>query len=333
MFILTVSDAQSIFVLQNIKSIDYSCLKIMRSPQVWQVTLILTLGILSVSSTAIFIRLALEASGQLGLEFSLFLAASRLIIASIVLLPAWRTVIKNEVSLKAYYYAIGAGFSLAFHFVFWITSLSFTSIAASTTLVTTNPIWVALLSWFWFKEKLKKITILGIFIALLGGIFIALGGNDINNSYSQPLLGNILALMGALFVSFYLIFGKIAQQEGLKISSYSVIVYTMAAILLFPLPFFFGTGYTHYPNNVYVYVVLMAIFSQLIGHTSINWSVRYVSPTLITLGILFEPIGASFFGFLIFQEIPSILVLIGAIIILVGVIIAVISSQDKEKSA
>ncbi|MDJ0601512.1 MAG: DMT family transporter [Crocosphaera sp.] len=305
----------------------------MRSPPLWHVTLILIIGILSVSSTAIFIRLALQASGKLGLEFSLFLAASRLIIASIVFLPAWKTVVKNKASSKAYYYAIAAGFSLAFHFVCWITSLSFTSIAASTTLVTTTPIWVALLSWLWLKENLKKVTIFGIIIALLGGILIALGGNDTNSAYSQPMLGNMLALMGAWFVSLYLILGKISQQQGLKISSYSVVVYTTAAIILFPLPLIFGSGYTNYPNSVYFYVLLMAIFSQLIGHTSINWSVRWLSPTLVTLAILFEPIGSSFLGFIIFQEIPSILVLIGAIIILVGVIIAVISSQDKDKLA
>ncbi len=317
-------------MLQNIKFTYHDCLKSMRSPKLWQVTLILTIGVFSFSSTAIFIRLALQASGKLGLEFSLFLAASRLIIASIVLLPAWQTVVKNQGSPKAYYYAIGAGFSLGFHFVCWITSLSFTSIAASTTLVTTNPIWVSILSWFWFKEKLKKVTILGIIIALLGGIFIALGGNDTNSSYSQPILGNILALMGAWFVSLYLILGKLSQQQGLTISSYSVIVYTTAAILLFPLPFMFGSGYTNYPKPVYFYVLLMAIFSQLIGHTTLNWSVRFLSPTLVTLAILFEPIGASFLGLILFQEIPSILVLIGAIIILFGVIIAVISSQDKD---
>ena len=302
----------------------------MRSPQLWQVSLILTIGILSVSSTAIFIRLALQASEKLGLEFSLFLAASRLIIASLVLLPAWQKVVTNKVTIKAYYYAIAAGFSLSLHFVCWITSLSFTSITASTTLVTTNPIWVAILSWFWFKEKPKKLTILGIIIALVGGILIAWGGSDSNNSYSSPMLGNTLALMGAFFVSFYLIFGKIAQQQGLKISSYSVIVYTTAAMLLFPLPFIFGDAYTNYPNSVYLYVILMAIFSQLIGHTSINWSVRWLSPTLVTLAILFEPIGASFLGFVLFQEIPSILVLIGAVIILIGVIIAVISSQVQS---
>ena len=304
----------------------------MRSPYFWQVCLILLIGVFSVSSTAIFIRLALEAAGNLGLEFSLFLSASRLIIASIFLVPVWRNTFKNKVNYSAYYYAIGAGVCLALHFVVWITSLSFTSIAASTTLVTTHPIWVAILSWIWFQEKPKIMTFLGIIIAFLGGVLIALGGGQETTSYSQPFLGNILALMGGLLVSFYLILGREAQKQGLKISSYSVIVYTTAALLLFPTPFIFGSGYTHYPKPVYLYVLLMAIFSQLIGHTSINWSLRWLSTPLVTLAILFEPIGSSILGFLLFKEIPSIFVFIGAIFILVGVIFAIVSFQDNHRS-
>ncbi|MGK7941652.1 MAG: DMT family transporter [Crocosphaera sp.] len=304
----------------------------MRSPYFWQVCLVLIIGVFSVSSTAIFIRLALEAAGKLGLEFSLFLSASRLIIASLFLVPVWPSTLKNKVNNSAYYYAIGAGICLGFHFVLWITSLSFTSIAASTTLVTTHPIWVAILSWIFFHEKPQKMTLLGIIIAFLGGIFIAVSGGQETTSYSQPFLGNTLALMGGLLVSFYLILGREAQNQGLKISSYSVIVYTTAALLLFPTPFIFGSGYTHYPQSVYLYVLLMAIFSQLIGHTSINWSLRWLSTPLVTLAILFEPVGSSILGFFLFQEVPSIFVFIGAIFILIGVILAVISSQDKHKS-
>ncbi|MDJ0511485.1 MAG: DMT family transporter [Crocosphaera sp.] len=305
----------------------------MRSPYFWQVSLVLIMGVFSVSSTAIFIRLALEAAGELGLEFSLFLSASRLIIASLFLVPVWPKTLKNKVNSSAYYYAIGAGVCLAFHFVFWITSLSFTSIAASTTLVTTHPIWVAIMSWIFFQERPQKITLLGITVAFLGGVLIALGGGQEINSYSQPLLGNSLALMGGVLVSFYLILGREAQKQGLQISSYSAIVYTTAALLLFPTPFIFGSGYNNYPQPVYLYVLLMAIFSQLIGHTSINWSLRWLSTPLVTLAILFEPVGSSILGFLIFQEVPSIFVFIGAFFILVGVILAVISSQDKNKSA
>lgn len=305
----------------------------MRSPQSWQVNLILITGVLSVSTTAIWIRLALDAAGQWGIEFSLFLAASRLIIASCFLLPAWRNFTQTKVSFRTYGYALGAGISLAFHFAFWITSLSFTSIAASTTLVTTNPVWVAILSWLWFKEKPTTLTSLGIIIALGGSILIALGNIDGSGVGNNPMLGNILALLGAWMVSLYLILGKEAQQQGLTVSNYIVIVYTTAALLLFPLPFILGSGYTQYPQPVYLYVLLMAIFSQLIGHTSINWSVRWISPTLVTLAILFEPIGSSFLGFLVFKEVPSLALISGAIILLLGVTLAIIGSQKRDKSA
>ena len=291
-------------------------------PKSWQVGIILTIGILAVSTSAIFIRLAMEAAGKQGVDFSLFLAASRLSLASLILLPTWRKIKTTNVNLKAYYYAIAAGVCLAVHFATWISSLAFTSIAASTTIVTTNPIWVALLSWFCFRERLSRRTIVGILIALVGAILIALGDGNTESSYNNPLLGNSLALIGSWMVSFYLLLGSQAQKQGLSISNYIAIVYTTAAIALLPLPLVFGNGYLGYPDRVYVYGLLMAIFPQLIGHTSFNWSLRWISPTFITLGILFEPIVASFLGLIIFAEMPSIFVLVGGSIVLSGVAIA-----------
>ncbi len=291
-------------------------------PKSWQVGIILTIGVLAVSTSAIFIRLAMEAAGKQGVDFSLFLAASRLSLASLILLPTWRKIKTTNVNLKAYYYAIAAGVCLAVHFATWISSLAFTSIAASTTIVTTNPIWVALLSWFCFRERLSRRTIVGILIALVGAILIALGDGNTESSYNNPLLGNSLALIGSWMVSFYLLLGSQAQKQGLSISNYIAIVYTTAAIALLPLPLVFGDGYLGYPDRVYVYILLMAIFPQLIGHTSFNWSLRWISPTFITLGILFEPIVASLLGLIIFAEMPSIFVLVGGSIVLSGVAIA-----------
>jgi drug/metabolite transporter (DMT)-like permease len=128
--------------------------------------------------------------------------------------------------------------------------------------------------------------------------------------------------------SFYFLFGTQSQKLGLNISSYIAIAYTTAALILLPLPLLFGSSYFGYPNLVYIYVLLMAIVSQLIGHTSFNWAVKYVSPTLVSLTILFEPIGASLLGFFLFQEIPSYSVLTGGVILLVGVGIAVLGIRD-----
>lgn len=285
----------------------------------WQVGLILIVGVMAVSSAAIFIRLCQQVSGLNGVGFSLFIAASRLIITSIILLPAWDNLRQEKCEKKAYYYALSAGVCLAFHFACWITSLSYTSIAISTTLVTTNPLWVTIISWFWFKEKISKITLFGIIIALIGGVFIANQELNITGINSNPLLGNSLALMGAFFASLYLMLGRESQKFGLTINSYIVIAYTTAALTLLPLPFLFNFSYFGQPNLVYFYLILMAIIPQLIGHTSVNFAVKFISPTLVSLAILFEPVGSSFLAWLLFNENISKGVLRGALMLLFGV--------------
>ena len=301
-------------------------MRIFKQPLKWQVGLVLVTGVFAVSTAAIFIRLALEAHATAGISkvgFSLFLAASRLAIASLLLLPAWRNLRATQLNSEALRYAIAAGVCLALHFATWITSLSFTSITASTTLVTTNPVWVAILSWFWFKEKLTKLTILGIGVAFIGTILIALGDQAGVSVASNPLLGNFLALVGAFMVSLYLLLGREAQRRGLGIGSYVAVAYSAGALVLLPLPLLFGSNYVGYPLAVYLYILLMAVAAQVIGHTSINWAIRWISPTFVTLVILFEPVSSSFFGYLIFNELPGLLVLIGAVVLLGGVAIAI----------
>lgn len=129
--------------------------------------------------------------------------------------------------------------------------------------------------------------------------------------------------------SLYFLLGREAQRRGLGIGSYVVVAYSTGALVLLPLPFLFGSTYVGYPVTVYFYILLMAIASQVLGHTSLNWAVRWISPTLVTLGILFEPVSSSLLGFLIFQEVPGWLVLLGAIVLLIGVALAVLGAREK----
>jgi len=298
-------------------------MKILKQPLPWQVGLVLVAGVFAVSTAAIFIRLAIASAGVRGVEFSLFLSASRLAIASLLLLPAWRNLKPSQLSPGALRYAAAAGICLAVHFATWITSLSFTSIAASTTLVTTNPVWVALLCWLWFKEKLTRLTLLGIGVAFVGGVLIALGDTGAVSAGNNPPLGNFLALVGAWMASLYFLLGREAQRRGLGIGSYVVVAYSTGALVLLPLPLIVGSNYVGYPVAVYAYILLMAVLSQVVGHTTLNWAVRWISPTLVTLAILFEPVGSSFLGYLIFNEVPGLLVLVGAGVLLSGVAIAI----------
>lgn len=262
--------------------------------------------------------------------FSLVIAAMRLSIAAILLVPTWRTV--SIPSKNALWFAIAAGLSLAVHFATWISSLLYTSIAASTTLVTTNPIWVMLLSWLWLKEKPTRATFFGFVVAFVGGILI--GFDQTSSDGRNPMLGNGLAIVGAWAASLYILFGRAAQQRGFTIGNYVAIVYSVAAIALLPLPFLAGASYFGYPIPTYVYIALMALLPQLVGHTSFNWAVRYLPPTLVTLVILLEPVGSTVFASILFREIPSDRVLMGAVILLVGVAIAIVgNSRDQSKSS
>lgn len=293
-----------------------------RPPQAY---LILAIGVLAISTAAIWIRLATSAANDSSVGFSLTLAASRSLLAALMLVPVWGDRPWRH-GTPALARAVAAGVCFAVHIAAWIASLSYTSIAASTTLVTTNPLWVALLSWWWFGEKPTKRTIVGIFIALVGGIFVARGGQT-GGSGSNPLLGDGLALLGAITFSLYLLLGREAQRRGLSLGEYSAIAYSVGALLLLPLPWLFGSGYANYPASVYGCMLMLALFSQLVGHTSINWAVRSISPTLVTLIILLEPLGATLLGYLVFAEVPGLEVAIGAVLLLAGVALAAIAQR------
>lgn len=291
---------------------------------------VLFLGVLAISTSSILIRLTTVSAEQSGVGFSLMIAASRLILASLLLAPGWSKMEWKSLGAGACQYAVGAGVCLALHFATWTTSLSYTSIAASTTLVTTNPIWMAIISWLWFREKLTRLTWVGIIVALSGGVIIALGDLSNPTRGSQPLLGNFLALLGAWVICGYFLLGKEAQKRHLNLRSYITIAYTVAALLLLPLPWFWGIGYGNYPAQVYGYLLLMALLPQLVGHTSLNWAVRWIAPTFVTLFVLFEPVAASGLAYLILGEIPGQIIILGAMIVLMGVALAVAGSRKSE---
>lgn len=98
-------------------------------------------------------------------------------------------------------------------------------------------------------------------------------------------------------------------------------------MILLPLPYLVDGKYTIYPPSVYLCLLLMGLVPQLIGHTSFNWAIGRISPTLVTLAVLFEPIGSSILGFLLFKEVPSLAVVLGGVVILSGVAVAVLGSR------
>ncbi|HEY90360.1 MAG TPA: DMT family transporter [Dehalococcoidia bacterium] len=274
---------------------------------------VLVVGVISVSFAAIFIRLA-DAP-------PLVIAAYRLCLASLVVVPAaWirsrkelQNLTRREVIL-----ALLSGAFLALHFGLWIASLSYTSVASSVVLVTANPVFVSIASYLLFRERLGKQVIAGIVVCLAGAVLIGYGNWQLG---PQQLLGGVLALLGALAVAGYLLIGRRLRQN-ISILSYAALTYSSAALLLLAAALVAGYSLFGYSPTTYGMMVLLAVVPQLLGHTSLNWSLRFVSATLVTIAVLGEPVLATAFAFAILDEAPTITEIIGGTLILAGIFVA-----------
>jgi drug/metabolite transporter (DMT)-like permease len=288
-------------------------------PTTSQLTLVLSAGILAVSLSAIFIRLA-DAPGVV-------VALYRMLLASLLLAPlSARALRKTPLSARTFRYAGLAGVFLGLHFATWITSLSYTTVAASTTLVATTPIWVALFAWIFLKLPPPFTVLLGVLLAVLGAALIGFGDLD-SDAGSAPLIGYALALAGAVSAAAYLLLGRSAQRQGLGLQAYIGVAYGVAAVVLLPLPLLFGLSYTAYSAATFGWILGLALVPQLIGHTAYNYAMKHLDPTLVATAILLEPVGASLLALAIFGEVPTWLTLIGALILLSGVAITTRNSR------
>ncbi len=272
---------------------------------------VIFIGMVSVGLAAIFIRLCNAPP--------LVIATYRMGLSAIFIAPLFFILERDKLKCldfkKDVLPFVLLGGLLAVHFVLWISSLSYTTVLASTVLVTTNPIFVAGFSFFLFKESTKKGTIIGIIIAFVGGVVIALSAKNIGLSNNY---GNFLALMGAIAVSFYLIIGKKVRKK-FNLITYIFFVYSSAAAILIAISILTRQNLFYYPKETYLYFFLLAFIPQIIGHTAFNWALKYFSASFVAVTILGEPVFATFFAMIILHETPIFIEFIGGALILLGV--------------
>ncbi len=271
---------------------------------------ILISGILAISTGAVFVRIA-DAP-------SLVIAAYRVGIASLLLVPiaCWKA--RNalrSLSLKDLKIAFLAGTFLAIHFATWISSLKYTTISNSVVLVSTSPLWVAVLAPLVIKEKIRRITLLSILLSVVGCVIIGSGDFAIGG---KALLGDFLALIGGLCAAGYLILGK-ALRHRLSLLVYISLCYGSAALVLWFVVLVMGLQVSGFSGQTLSAIWAMALISQIIGHSCYNWALRYCSTTLVALSFLGEPVGATILAFFLFHEELTMAKTIGGLLILLGI--------------
>lgn len=277
--------------------------------------LVLIVGVLAISTSAILIRLAQDDAP------SIVIAAGRLTVATLVIAP-W-TLYRRQSELKglpraSWSAAVFSGIMLGLHFAAYITALEYTSIAAATVLATSTPIWVTVASPFLLGERLTSQLRAGIAMAVVGSVVIAL---DDTTGSSRPLLGNLLALSSGITGAVYYMIGRRLRQR-LSLFSYTSIVYGCAAITLIVMATIAGYKLWGYGATTVLLFALMAIFPQLLGHSSFNYALAFLPAAYVSVATISEPLGASLLGLLVFGELPGWLTVLGGALLLGGILMA-----------
>lgn len=287
----------------------------------------LILGMLAVSSAAILIRFAQEEAIP-----SMVIALGRLGTATLLLTPFALWQYQDELKRltgRDFGLCLLAGVFLGGHFAAWITSLEYTSVVASVVLVTTNPLFVALLSFPLLGERVQRQVVIGIVIAFIGSVIVA-ASDDAGTAptRSEPLLGNGLAILGAVAVAVYLIIGRRVRGK-LSLIPYIWVVYGTAALLLLPVILGTEQPLTGYSSLGYLSIVALGVFPQLIGHSSFNYALGHFPAAYVSLMVLAEPIGSAILAIVILREMPTVIALLGSLVILVGVVYANFPQQKR----
>lgn len=269
------------------------------------------IGVCAVSTASVIIRLS-DAP-------ALVISAYRLFFATVILLPLF--FMRNGVqelrtlSSEARLVLVGVGVILAVHFGTWITSLKLTSVASSVILVNAAPIFVALLSYLCFKESISKRSWIGAVVAFIGTATISLA--DLGSG-QDSVVGDLLALCGALMLSLYLIAGRRIRQN-LGLFAYVTPVYAVSAIVLMLGCIVAKIPLVPYdPREILIFLAL-AVVPMLFGHTVYNWALKYVKAPVVAVSLLGEPVGAIILAGVFLHEVPGYVVAFGGVLTLLGI--------------
>lgn len=280
------------------------------------------IGVISVSTSAILVKLVAADSGVI--------AFYRMLFSVLLMAPTFLIYYRKEVfdiEKKDWVFSIISGIFLAFHFILWFESLRYTSVASSTVLVTLQPLFAIVGTFVFFKEPIAFKTVFSGIVAIAGSILISWGDFKVGG---LAFYGDMLALIACSLVTGYMLFGQEVRKR-VSLTTYTIVVYTASTITLFVYILIKGESFGPYPTMDWIWFLLLAIIPNLLGHNLFNWALKWVSANVISIAILFEPVGASILAYFIFNEHLVSTQVVGGIIVIIGITLFVIDESKIKK--
>jgi drug/metabolite transporter (DMT)-like permease len=282
----------------------------------------LIVGVMAVSASAIFVKFSSAPSGVI--------AFYRLLFSVLFMLPIFLMKYVKElllISKRDWLFATLAGVFLAFHFILWFESLNYTSVASSTVLVTLQPLFAFIGTYLFFKERFSLKAMVCALLAIIGSVIISFGDFRISGT---ALFGDILALLACALVTAYLMFGQ-SVRKRLSLITYTFVVYSISSIVLFLYVLIAGESLYPYPKSEWVNFILLALIPTLLGHSLFNWAVKWISTSIISMAILFEPVGATILAYYLLSEKVLLTQLLGGSIVIVSISLFLLNERRVKQ--
>lgn len=283
--------------------------------------LVIGLGILGISFGSLFTRLA--AAPPLVIAFYR-MSFTAVLLAPLALSRAGRAELAG-LNRREILVAAASGLFLAMHFFAWIYSLSYTSVASSTVLVTMQPLFVVSGAWIFLREKVPAKSLGYGLLAIFGSILIGFSDFRIGGT---ALWGDFLALAGAMFIAGYMLIGR-RLRARLSLFPYIFLVYGVSALALLILALIFASPLYPYPVSTWLCFLALAVVPTIFGHTLFNWVLGYLKAAVVSVAFLGEPVGATILALLFLGEVPALLQIVGGIVIISGVYLFMAASSRE----
>jgi len=290
-----------------------------------RITISLVIGLITFGFAAIMVRLA---DGD-----PLAIVMVRTVGAVLVLLPfyAFRKIKPSQtLTRKEKALFLLAGVCLGLHFLLWTASLSYTTVASASVLVCIHPILMIVAERVLHKVKFGWGVWLGVILSFVGSALLGLSDQQ-STTASHPLLGNLMAFSAAVVVVIYILLGQQLRKKTDWLE-YVFPVYAWSALVCVVL-FLASGAELKGTNEFWIFSLALALGPQLLGHGAMNYAVKYVQPTLLSMSILVEPILATIVAMILFSEIPTTGSFLAMALIVFGLMLAWFSRIRELRSA
>ena len=271
----------------------------------------LFLGVFALSTSAIFVKLA-GAPSSITAFYRLFFALLFLLPLLLLDKASWQDL--RSLSKRQWQTGLLSGLFLAIHYILWFESLNYTSVASSTVIVTLQPLFSFVGSYFLFKERFSTGAIISSIVALIGSFIIAWGDFQIS---MQALYGDLLAFIAAGFITAYFFIGQHMRQK-LAVVPYSILGYAASAFFLAVYALSQQLSFIDYSQSTWTAFLGIAFISTILGQMLLNWLLKWLSTSVISMSILGETIGTCILAYFILGEIITLRQGIGIIVTLFG---------------